>query len=110
MPNILEEFFYANPSLYAITKLSNDTSQCDYGFIKLDSEIGQLLYELINNDANIQYADLYPPGGKIGDGFNKWRDAREKEGKTVISWYDEDGLHAIAYTTDELKKLGYNFD
>lgn len=108
MPNALEEFFYSNSYSYAITKLSKDPSKCDYGFIKLDSEIGKLLYELVNNDANIQYADIYP-GTVIGEGFNKWRNDREKEGKIVISWYDEGGLHSIAYTKDELKKLGYDF-
>lgn len=102
------EFFLFSDQ-YIITKLNQDLSICDFGYIKKDSKIGEKLNKDIYSEGeDIQNPKRFAPeNDKIN--FEKWFDEMLEEGNIVVSKKDiKDQYWGVAYTPEEWKNRKNN--
>lgn len=95
------EFFLFSEQ-YIITKLNQDPSICDFGYIKKDSKIGEKLNkDIYSKGEGIQNPKRFTPDtDKLN--FEKWFDEMLEEGNIVVSKKDiKNEYCGIAYSNEE---------
>ena len=94
--------FFLFPDSYIIFKLSKDPSMCDYGYVKMDSELGKRLKEDIYSEGeDIYYVERFGPD-KDRVAFDEWNKRMIEEGLLVATHKDKYGNYwGTAYTEEE---------